>query len=150
VKGGKNKPGVGSLSTIGEPLNWHQPEELQTENYWKLTDKILLMFRDVYVEFGDKYDFYLKIDDDAFMIGDNMERFLKGYNPEKKATFGYDLFGAYFNVTNGYQAGGPGYVMSKAAFRAIGEKLVSNFTYCGNTGIEGDFFSKFFHKYLFI
>lgn len=32
--------------------------------------------------------------------------------------------------------GGPGYVMGQRAFRLLGERLVTNFTSCADTGIE--------------
>jgi glycoprotein-N-acetylgalactosamine 3-beta-galactosyltransferase len=125
-----------SFNTIGEPLNWYQPEELEHEDYYKLTDKIFWSFRDLYKEHGDDlYDFYLKIDDDTYLHAANMEKYLKRYDPGSPNVFGYDLFA--YNVTNGYQAGGSGYVMSKGAFRILGKQLNSNLTFCGNSGIEG-------------
>jgi hypothetical protein len=116
-------------------LNWYQPKELYREDYFRLTDKVLWSFRDVFKQYADQYDYYLKIDDDTYLLSDNLERYLRRHDPEDPAVFGYDLFA--YNVTRGYQAGGPGYVMSKAAFRTLGQQLVSNFSYCRNSGIEG-------------
>ncbi len=44
---------------IGEPFNIMQPRGFVKENYWKLTNKVFLTFKQVYEEFGD-YDWYLK------------------------------------------------------------------------------------------
>jgi hypothetical protein len=44
------------------PLNLLQPKDLFKENYTESTSKVFHAFRDIYEEFGDYYDWYLKAD----------------------------------------------------------------------------------------
>jgi hypothetical protein len=44
------------------PFNILHPKGLLRENYTELTDKVYYAFRDIYEEFGDTYDWYLKAD----------------------------------------------------------------------------------------
>ena len=44
------------------PFNLLHPRGLLRDNYWELTNKVYYAFRDIYEEFGDQYDWYLKAD----------------------------------------------------------------------------------------
>jgi hypothetical protein len=44
------------------PFNLLHPKGLVRENYTELTDKVFYAFRDIYEEFGNQYDWYMKAD----------------------------------------------------------------------------------------
>ena len=63
-----------------------------------------------------------------------MKKFLKTKNSNLPLVYGYD-----FNdkiVKNGYHSGGAGYVLSYEAFRRIGSVLLTNYSFCPNSGTE--------------
>jgi hypothetical protein len=45
---------------IGEPLNIMQPRGFVKENYWKLTSKVFMTFKQLNDEYGSEYDWFLK------------------------------------------------------------------------------------------
>ena len=59
--------------------------------------------------------------------------FLKERNSSALATYGHEF---KVLVKGGYHSGGCGYLLTGAAFRLVGHKLVTNRTYCQNTGID--------------
>ena len=122
-----------SNSSIGEPFNVMEPSNLTEEKYEKLTDKVFGAFIEIYKEFGDNYEWYLKIDDDAYVHTENMKTFLTDKDSMAPVTFGCDTL---YKVEKGYPVGGPGYILSKVSFRRLGETLVKNNTFCENSGIE--------------
>jgi hypothetical protein len=121
-----------SVDRVPSPLNLYHPHEWAIDSYWALTSKVYAMFRDVYREHGD-YEFYMKADDDTFVNMDNLREFLSSKDPDFAATYGYDFKHV---IKNGYPAGGPGYVLSRKAFRLLSEQLISNMTFCPNNGCE--------------
>lgn len=88
--------------------------------------------RYVYSKFGD-YEWYLIVDDDAYINIENIMEFIKLRSSSEPATYGYD-FKVF--VEGGYHSGGCGYLLTGEAFRRVGHKLVTNRTYCQNTGID--------------
>jgi hypothetical protein len=122
------------VNQVPEPLNLYQPHGWEHETYMQLTLKVFTIFLDVYKEFNtEDYDFYLKADDDTFVNMVNLEEFLSAKDPEFAATYGYDF---KFVIEKGYPAGGPGYVLSRKAFRSLGEQLNANMSFCPNNGVE--------------
>jgi glycoprotein-N-acetylgalactosamine 3-beta-galactosyltransferase len=67
------------------------------------------MFADTY-KYNNKYDWYLKADDDTFVFVDNLRLFLNDKNPNLPVDYGYDF---KVKVEGGYHSGGGGYVLSK-------------------------------------
>jgi len=57
-------------------FNLLKPKNFHKEDYWKLTDKVHAAIGDVYVN-QKNYDWYLKADDDTFILMDNLRMFLK-------------------------------------------------------------------------
>ncbi len=82
---------------------------------------------------GNKYDWYLKTDDDTFIFMDNLRSFLAAKNKTEPVTYGYDYSTL---VEGGYHSGGAGYVLSSDAFERIGRFLQVNMTECSNVGME--------------
>jgi glycoprotein-N-acetylgalactosamine 3-beta-galactosyltransferase len=101
-------------------------------SYNRLTDKVLLSFKYFYNRY-DKYDWYLKADDDTFIFVDNLRKFLIDKNSSSPITYGYDF---HLIIEKGYHSGGAGYVLSQESFNRIGRALNKNYSFCANTNFE--------------
>ncbi|KAA0184939.1 Glycoprotein-N-acetylgalactosamine 3-beta-galactosyltransferase, partial [Fasciolopsis buskii] len=69
------------------------------------------------------YDYFLKADDDTYMIMENVRMMLDGLDPEKPFITGrrFKKF-----VTQGYASGGGGYIISRAGLKLISEGMKTN------------------------
>lgn len=85
-------------------------KEGREQLYWK-TIKAFQYVHDHYLEDAD---WFMKADDDTYVILDNLRWLLSRYNPEQPIYFGR-RFKPY--VKQGYMSGGAGYVLSKEALR---------------------------------
>ena len=103
------------------------------ESYEKLTDKIYQCFVYIYLNY-DNYGWYVKADDDTFMLIDNLKSFLADKDPHLPITYGLRLH--MDDIESGYLQGGAGYVLSNAALKKIGLKLLNNDSFCPNSGKE--------------
>jgi glycoprotein-N-acetylgalactosamine 3-beta-galactosyltransferase len=114
------------------------PPRFRNENYSRLTDKIYHTIIDLYKNYANDYDWFLKADDDTFIFVDHLRQFLERHDPESPIYFGYNL--------KTWVSGGAGYVLSRASLKRLGKKLLtqrtSQFSYrryskkCRNTGVE--------------
>ena len=84
-----------------------------------LTAKTMAAFDYVYKHHLDEYDWFLKADDDTYVIVENMKYFLSSQDPTKPVFFGHHFTP---HVKQGYFSGGAGYVMSKEALRRFGNR----------------------------
>lgn len=78
--------------------------------YWKT----IRAFQYVYEHHMDDADWFVKADDDTYMIVENLRYALSKYDTETPVYLGRRF---YPFVKNGYMAGGAGYVLSKEALR---------------------------------
>lgn len=137
---------------IGEPINLLQPPGLQRENYSELTDKVYNAVRDVYLEFGEQYDWYLKVDfrilfirsklrdlfeiekadDDTYLNYENLLTFVEDKDPMAKY-----VYGSFSFIYYPYAVGGPGYLLGTKSFGMLGRAL-KNKEFCPNSGVEGE------------
>lgn len=76
-------------------------------------------FDHIYKHYLDKADWFLKADDDTYVIVENMRKLVSLYDPEKPIYFGRK-FKPY--VKQGYMSGGAGYVLSRKAVELLVEK----------------------------
>ena len=89
-----------------------------TEGYGNLWDKTKNAFQYVYKHHYKEYDWFLKADDDTYMIVENLRYLLKDFDTNKPI-----FFGGKFkpHVDQGYFSGGAGYVLSKEALKRFVE-----------------------------
>ena len=101
--------------------------------YDELTRKVYRSFQYVYNQY-EAFDWYLKADDDTFIMMDNLREFLGNKDKDSLVSYGYRFDETY--VKNGYQSGGAGYVISGGGMKLLGSTLNRNFTFCQDWGIE--------------
>ncbi|XP_064607522.1 LOW QUALITY PROTEIN: glycoprotein-N-acetylgalactosamine 3-beta-galactosyltransferase 1-B-like [Liolophura sinensis] len=89
-----------------------------SEGRQHLTAKTMKAFRYVYDHHFNDADWFMKADDDTFVIAENLRFFLSHYSPHDPIYFGYH-FKPF--VSQGYMSGGAGYVLSKAALKLLVE-----------------------------
>ncbi|XP_062397294.1 glycoprotein-N-acetylgalactosamine 3-beta-galactosyltransferase 1-A [Sardina pilchardus] len=82
--------------------------------YWKT----IKAFHYVLENHADEADWFLKADDDTFVVVDNLRWVLSNHTPEEPIYFG-KRFKPY--AKQGYMSGGAGYVLSKEALRRFVE-----------------------------
>ena len=77
-----------------------------------LWGKTKLAFKHIYENYFNASDWFVKADDDSYLVMENLRLLLKDYNP-KSAIY----LGRHFNqyIPQGYMSGGAGYVLSKEA-----------------------------------
>ena len=95
-----------------------------------LTAKTMMAFRYVYENYFDKADWFMKADDDTYVILENLRYFLSGESPDAPIYFGHHFKTI---VKQGYFSGGAGYTLSKEALRRFGENG-QNGTICRQDG----------------
>ena len=76
------------------------------------------------------YDYFVKTDEDSFLIVENLKQYLAKRDPEIPEFFGSRM---YINVKNKtdiiYNSGGPGQVLSNKALRILVERAFGNKTH---------------------
>ncbi|CAL1537638.1 unnamed protein product [Lymnaea stagnalis] len=99
-----------------------------------LTTKTMKAFKYLYDHHLGDADWFLKADDDTYVIMENLRYFLSGEDPNKPLYFG-QRFKPY--LKQGYASGGAGYVISKEALTRYGQRGFENPSMCrNNTGHE--------------
>jgi len=97
-----------------------------TEGRDQLWSKTKAAFTYVYTHHLEEADWFLKADDDTYIVVENLRSLLKDYDSKQLIHFGHR-----FKALGGYFSGGAGYVLSKAAVKRFvedgleGEKLCS-------------------------
>ncbi|XP_067625652.1 glycoprotein-N-acetylgalactosamine 3-beta-galactosyltransferase 1 isoform X2 [Eurosta solidaginis] len=107
---------LGAVSVI-------EPEMDTYDDLWKKTRE---GFRYVYDNYYDDYDWFVKADDDTYMVMENLRYMLYAYHPETPIYFGYQL--VRYGVP--YMSGGAAYVLSKEALRRFMTLAFHNATLC--------------------
>lgn len=104
-----------------------------TEERLYLWGKTKQGLQQVYENYGNDYDWFLKADDDTWIFMENLRQFLYPYSPEMPIYFGCKLK-PY--VDQGYMSGS-GYVLSREAVRRFNEDALTDDYKCWN-GTEGN------------
>ncbi|KAL5277676.1 C1GALT1.2 family protein [Megaselia abdita] len=106
------------LNTIALPL------EEGRQHLWL---KIKAAFMYIYKKYFNDYDWFVKADDDTYMIVENLRYMLYQYDPLSPLYLGCK-FKRY--VSQGYMSGGAGYILSKEALRRFVEIGLPDRKYC--------------------
>ncbi|XP_070178466.1 glycoprotein-N-acetylgalactosamine 3-beta-galactosyltransferase 1-like [Littorina saxatilis] len=99
-----------------------------TEGRTHLMEKTNRAFRYIYDNHMDDADWFMKVDDDTYVIMENLRYLLSGENSSEPLFLGHHFHLRYRSRGAGtmkylhYQSGGAGYVISKEALRRFGEK----------------------------
>ncbi|XP_060085085.1 glycoprotein-N-acetylgalactosamine 3-beta-galactosyltransferase 1-like [Ylistrum balloti] len=105
-----------------------------TESKEHLTGKVRYSMNHLYKYYLNKYDWFLKADDDTYVVMENLRYLLSHYPTDKAGYLGYHfkLF-----VTQGYMSGGAGYVINKQALKQVVERGFK-FNHCREDGGDED------------
>merc|ERR1719342_1607683 len=82
-------------------------------------------FKYVYEHHYDEYEWFMKADDDTFVIVENLKDLLSNYDTMEPIHFGH-----HFKYLGGYFAGGAGYVLSRTALKRFVVDGINNSTIC--------------------
>lgn len=87
-----------------------------------LWSKTRAAFRHIYKWELDNFDWFLKADDDTYVIVENLRYMLRDYSPQQPI-----YFGCKFNkfIDQGTMSGGAGYVLSREAVRRLVEEALT-------------------------
>lgn len=106
-----------------------------------LTAKTMQAFKYIYDNHYDEADWFMKADDDTFVVLENLRYFLADRDPKEPVYYGHHF--STFVKPNGYYSGGGGYVISKEALRRFGLKGATNESLCAkDSGAEDTEFGK--------
>ncbi|XP_050416904.2 uncharacterized protein LOC126830554 [Patella vulgata] len=134
-----------------------------TEGREHLTEKVYAAFKHCYDHYVDDYDWFLKADDDTFIIVENLRYFLAHQDPKLPVFFGYEFKPKWSQYS--YMSGGSGYVLSKESLIKLvligithpgvcppkgGAEDVTIGHCLGNIGVKSGHTSDVFHKETFI
>lgn len=85
-----------------------------TEDRQHLWGKTKKAFQYAHSHYLDSADWFVKADDDTFLVVDNLKSLLAGYDTEEPVHFGHR-----YKYLGGYFSGGAGYVLSREALRRL-------------------------------
>lgn len=93
-------------------------------NTWPKTKRA---FQYIYQHHRNDADWFLKADDDTYVILENLRYFLYAYSTNDPIYFGYKMNRPDL-MRHGYNSGGAGYVLSRDALRRFGEAMTMTST----------------------
>lgn len=98
-----------------------------SEGRESLWNKTKAAFNYVYTHHMGDADWFLKADDDTYVVVENLRYLLKDKTPHAPVYFGRRFKGY---ADQGYMSGGAGYVLSRAALRKFATVLIQNSSLC--------------------
>lgn len=103
------------------------------ETYMKLWAKTKFAFQFAYDFYHDKADWVIKVDDDTYVIVENLITFLESRDPAEAAYYGCHM---RMTIAQGFMSGGAGYVLSRKAVEMLVKQGLTNSSVC-NESEEG-------------
>lgn len=91
---------------------------IKQESRAQLWHKVIKTFEHVYANYLSQYDWFMKADDDTYVVVETLRKLLQKHRPEEPVYFGHK-FKKF--VRQGYMSGGSGYVLSREALRRLVE-----------------------------
>jgi glycoprotein-N-acetylgalactosamine 3-beta-galactosyltransferase len=96
------------------------------EQYHNLTYKMLETFKYIDEHMLDEFDWFLKADDDTYVVVENLKYFLANRCPNEKFTYGYN-----FDISGvAYHSGGGGYLLNRETIENLARELKLNASFC--------------------
>ncbi|CAH1801155.1 unnamed protein product [Owenia fusiformis] len=106
-----------------------------------LSAKSFTTFKYAYANYLNTFDWFLKADDDTYVIMENLRHFLMSYKPSEALYFGQYIPTNGVNglpCKQGYSSGGAGYVLSREALRRMEEIGATDTKYqCSTAPVTG-------------
>jgi len=106
VKNGTHLQEVGNILTL--PIA-HEGRNI-------LWQKVSSASKYIFDKYSNQYDWFMKADDDTYVIVESLRAFLSQHDPRDPVYFGHKLRPF---VKQGYMSGGSGYVLSREALRRL-------------------------------
>ncbi|KAG7305126.1 hypothetical protein JYU34_010604, partial [Plutella xylostella] len=114
----KSIPTIGIHGQEGRAHLWH---------------KTKAAFHYIHKHYLDKADWFLKADDDTYVVVENLRYMLFGYDTNKPMYFGHRFKKL---DKKGYMSGGAGYVLSKAALKVFVKNEKKKCSFVNNQTVE--------------
>ncbi|KHN73915.1 Glycoprotein-N-acetylgalactosamine 3-beta-galactosyltransferase 1 [Toxocara canis] len=102
---------------------------------WQKTKRALSY---LYEHYYDSYDWFLKADDDTYVIVENLRYFLNSMDANSPLYFGCHIRGLNGSPKQGYMSGGAGYVLSRTALKKFVTEAMKDPNKCHVNGYSED------------
>nr|CDJ81762.1 Protein C16D9.6 [Haemonchus contortus] len=97
------------------------------DDYRYLFQKTMIALHYAYTNISDQFDWYYKADDDTYVIMEHMYEYLATLDPSEPYYLGYTMKPF---LKRGYNGGGAGYVLSRAALKLFIDRAFHDRTNC--------------------
>ena len=99
-----------------------------------LTGKVIESLNYTVNKYGGAFDWYLKADDDTYMILENLRTMLAMFNASKDHYLGHRLTHECKRLPRGHNSGGAGYILSRRTASRLLQALRDRSPYCRRDG----------------
>ena len=108
-----------------------------TDEYERITEKALLTFEYIYDNLMEEFDWFVRANDDTYIIMENLKLFLANKCPDEKIIYGKILKhlnnGEKYNAgdnSKGFLQGGSGFLISRESLRLFVESMRKDPDFC--------------------